>query len=96
MKYALITLGALAFLFTACEKKKEQTHCYICQHYDSVFSNIPGISEPTKVGDRDSICGQTDATIAFISESSKRIDTFYHKGDTFKMYYHTRPCTMDH
>jgi len=95
MKYALIALGAFVFLLTACEKKKEATHCYVCQRYDSVFSNIPGISEPTKIGTKDSICGQTDATIKFQEEQYKSIDTFYHKGDTFKMYYRTRPCTMD-
>ena len=94
MKYMLIIIipVALFLSFTACTKKATTTSCYTCTEYDSITSNIAGITGPTTILRTDTLCNNTSATISFYEKSHLLIDTFYHQNDTFKMNYEYYNC----
>ena len=93
MRYIIIAVASIAFLFTACKKKATMTSCYVCQNYDSAYS-IPATTSTVTNWGKDSLCQQTDGTIAYFIKSHTTTDTISHPGDTFNVQHWTWACSV--
>ena len=97
MKYTLIFIAAVIFIFTACKKKADVTHCYVCVQYDSLYRFSSGAAYNTKPsGISDTLCNMNSNLIQMYVASHLLPDTLYPKTDTLIVGYTTFRCNLSH
>src|ERR1700744_2162273 len=98
MKYIITSLVVASVLvFGACKKKPVRQHCYACQKYDSIHSNIAALNVVTGFENaKDTMCNYTDETIAYYMKTHDAVpDTLYKKHDTLCVQYSSIICELN-
>jgi|GEM_PF-4020522 len=85
MKYTILFIAAVIFIFAACKKRPTQTSCYACNQYDSLIRGGGYKSYPN--GITDTMCQMNEGLIAFYMKSHVRFDTFYPSTDSVTTGY---------
>jgi hypothetical protein len=86
MKNILFLVLSLVIFTTACKKRAPQTNCWAVSYTDSVYSNIPALSQHlTHGGGGNKICGFTSDMISVYCKNKTYNDTVYNHGDTLQV-----------
>ena len=94
MKYTVAFIVAVGLIFTACKKKSNVTHCYVCAQYDSFKRVSNGGFYIFPNGVSDTLCNQNQGMIDFYVSTHVPIDTFYPGTDTVGYGYTYFRCTF--
>lgn len=93
MKYALLIISVIV-VFSACKKQQDETHCYYCNHIDSVSTNIPKLAEPKTMSSEFDLCQYSESRKnAYIKDHTSK-DTTYYSNDTVVVKHKTVACTL--
>jgi hypothetical protein len=98
MKYTLLFLFVIALAgslsLPSCKKKVSDKHCYTCTDIDSVYSNIPALSNPHYKVVEGNHCEFTDWMANTWIRQHTFVDTLYSKNDTLELRFHSSSCEI--
>ncbi len=94
MKYGIFIFISVAFLAVGCKKNQsaQSQDCYVCQSYDSIYSNIPNLMQASLDTSTVTHCEITADLMRELVLESNYSTTLYKHGDTTEVEYHVLRC----
>lgn len=97
MRKILLLSAVLMVAFASCKKKKDKTHCYVCNRYELVYAPIfIQYNQPRTLVAIDTLCDRSDDWIQLYMVQHTYLDTIKHgtHEDTIILNQHSSICEI--